>query len=152
MSDFMTGFLDKQLTQLDEHIASLQRELEEAQLEEKRAKFREDEMFKCAYTWQKRLRKIREAVSAAPTAQLAVQAIDRIASEPVGKPAACSECARLRELIGKLARLAVQNCGCSLRERDSGHRVDCWTIQEDTMDLAALATPAAKAGETEETR
>lgn len=32
MSDFMTGFLDKQLTQLDEHIASLQRELEEARV------------------------------------------------------------------------------------------------------------------------
>ncbi len=30
---------------------------------------------------------------------------------------------------------AFRHCGCSLRERDSGHRVDCWLIQEDYLDV-----------------
>lgn len=36
---------------------------------------------------------------------------------------------------------AFRHCGCSLRERDSGHRVDCWLIQEEWADIIQSPSP-----------
>jgi hypothetical protein len=46
---------------------------------------------------------------------------------------------RIAELLGAL-KLARENCGCSIKERLSGHRVECWVPDTDAA-IALAETP-----------